>query len=109
MANGSNYQLPLAMGAVGFSAIVVSIMLVYPSIYSVLGNVLDSEWAFEDSGIRELQSSGTMGEGVNVCIVDTGIDINHPDFYDLSLEGFRDFYTEVNEPVRDIGKLVMEP
>ena len=44
-----------------------------------------------------------MGRGINVCIVDTGIDINHPDFYDLSLEGFRDFYTEVNEPVRDIG------
>ena len=91
-------------GAVGFSAIVVSIMLVYPSIYSVLGNVLDSEWAFEDSGIRELQQSGTMGGGINVCIVDTGIDINHPDFNDLSLEGFRDFYTEVNEPVRDIGR-----
>ena len=50
-------------GAVGFSAIVVSIMLVYPSIYSALGNVLDSEWAFEDSGIRELQRSGTMGGG----------------------------------------------
>ena len=45
-----------------------------------------------------------MGKGVNVCIVDTGIDISHPDFYDLSLEGFRDFYTEVNEPVRDIGR-----
>ena len=91
-------------GALGFSAVVVSIMLVYPSIYSALGNVLDSEWAFEDSGIRNLQSYGTMGEGVNVCIVDTGIDIDHPEFYDLSLEGFRDFYTEVNEPVRDIGR-----
>ena len=52
-------------GAVGFSAIVVSILFVYPSIYTVLGNVLDSEWAFEDSGIRELQNTGTMGGGVS--------------------------------------------
>ena len=90
-------------GAVGFSAIVVSVFLLYPSIYSLLGEVLDSEWAFEDSGIRELQQSGAMGSGVSVCIVDTGIDISHPDFSGLSLEGFRDFYTESDVPVRDIG------
>ena len=90
-------------GAVGFSAVVISILLLYPSIYSLLGEVLDSEWAFEDSGIREMQQSGNLGEGVNVCIVDTGMDISHPDLTHLSLAGFRDFYTEKDSPVRDIG------
>ena len=90
-------------GAVGFSVIVVSILLLYPSIYSILGEVLDSEWAFEESGIRELQETGNLGEGVRVCIVDTGIDISHPDFTHLSLSGFRDFYSEKDVPVRDIG------
>ncbi len=80
-------------GAVGFSAIVASILLLYPLIYSLIGEVLDSEWAFEDSGIRELQESGSMGEGVRVCMVDTGIDIQHPDLSHLELSGFRDFYT----------------
>ena len=90
-------------GAVGFSAVVVSILLFYPSIYSLLGEVLDSEWAFEDSGIREMQEFGNLGEGVSVCIVDTGMDISHPDFTHLSLAGFRDFYSEKDSPVRDIG------
>ena len=90
-------------GAVGFSAVVASILLLYPSIYSLIGEVLDSEWAFEDSGIRELQESGNLGEGVRVCMVDTGIDVSHPDLSHLTLSGFRDFYSEKDSPVRDIG------
>ncbi len=90
-------------GAVGFSAIVASILLLYPSIYSLIGEVLDSEWAFEDSGIRDLQESGILGEGVSVCMVDTGIDTSHPDLSHLKLSGFRDFYSEQDYPVRDIG------
>ena len=89
-------------GAVGFSAIVVSILLLYPSIYSLIGEVLDSEWAFEDSGIRDLQEGGNLGEGVRVCMVDTGIDISHPDLSHLTLSGFRDFYSD-QEAIRDIG------
>ncbi|MBR79400.1 MAG: hypothetical protein CMA88_01250 [Euryarchaeota archaeon] len=90
-------------GAIGFSAIIVSFILLYPSIAPLLGEVLpDSEWAYEDTGIRDLQSTGTLGEGVKVCIVDTGIDISHPDFSMLELSGFRDFYQD-SEAVRDIG------
>ena len=63
----------------------------------------DSEWAYEDTGIRDLQSSGTLGEGVKVCIVDTGIDSNHPDLSKINLVGFRDFYQTDNEEVKDIG------
>jgi len=90
-------------GAVGFSAVVVSVLLLYPSIYSILGEVLDSEWAFEDSGIRDLQESGNFGEGISVCMVDTGVDISHPDFSHVSLSGFRDFYSQQDTPIRDIG------
>ena len=91
-------------GAIGFSAVIASFIILYPSIAPLLGEVLpDSEWAYEDSGIRSLQSTGTMGEGVRVCIVDTGIDVSHPDFSMINLNGFRDFYHEVNDEVRDIG------
>ena len=92
-------------GAIGFSSVIVSFILLYPSIAPLLGEVLpDSEWAYEDSGIRALQSSGNLGEGVSVCIVDTGLDISHPDFSDLILDGFRDFYSEESESIRDIGQ-----
>tara|TARA_B100000959_G_scaffold285961_1_gene362623 strand:- start:15499 stop:16743 length:1245 start_codon:yes stop_codon:yes gene_type:complete len=91
-------------GAVGFSSVVVAFILLYPSIAPLLGEVLpDSEWAYEDSGIRELQQSGNLGEGIRVCIVDTGMDRSHPDFSEVEIVGFRDFYSENNDEVRDIG------
>ena len=43
-----------------------------------------SEWAFESSGIRTLQDKGLTGEGVSVCVVDTGLDSSHPDLDHLS-------------------------
>ncbi len=62
-----------------------------------------SEWAYEDSGARELQEIGLTGEGVRLCMVDTGIDAEHPDFKNLNLV-FRDFSSGSSEPV-DRGSL----
>ena len=39
-----------------------------------------SEWAFEDTSIRGVQDAGLTGEGVRVCMVDTGIDGTHEAF-----------------------------
>jgi len=50
----------------------------------------DSEWAWEDSGIRELQDVNLSGQGVKVCIVDTGVDISHPDLKSVEIH-FKDF------------------
>ena len=62
-----------------------------------------SEWAFEDVGARDLQESGLTGEGVRVCMVDTGVAMSHSD-----LEGsdvvFKDFFTGSSEPT-DRGTL----
>jgi len=62
-----------------------------------------SEWAYEDSGARDLQDIGLTGEGVRLCMVDTGIDASHSDFENLELI-FRDFTTGSQEPV-DRGSL----
>lgn len=61
----------------------------------------DSEWAWQDSGIRELQLQGLNGTGVHVCIVDTGIDLNHPDLANIEPH-FRDFMNGGTKPV-DFG------
>jgi len=56
-----------------------------------------SEWAFEDSGARDLQSSGYTGQGIRVCMVDTGIDITHPDLRDTDVV-YKDFIEGSSEP-----------
>ena len=51
----------------------------------------NSEWAYEETGIRDLNSIGLTGAGVRVCLVDTGIDMSHPDLAGVNLVAFRDF------------------
>ena len=51
----------------------------------------DSEWAYEETRIRELQTEyGLEGSGVNVCMVDTGINLDHTDLGSANV-AFKDF------------------
>ncbi|DAC42625.1 MAG TPA: S8 family serine peptidase [Candidatus Thalassarchaeaceae archaeon] len=91
-------------GAVFFSIGTVALLLAWPFVDSYLTPLLpDSEWAYETTGIRELQQEGLTGEGVSVCIVDTGMDILHPDLSGINIVGFRDFFDEGNQDIKDIG------
>lgn len=78
----------------GFALVVflAIIVLAYPMIESILFGPLipTSEWAFEESEIRALQSKGLDGNGVHICMVDTGIDISHPALSKVNLAGFLD-------------------
>ena len=58
----------------------------------------ESEWAFEDTSIRTLQESGLTGEGVRVCMVDTGIDGTHEAFSSSQIE-FKDLVGTSRVPV----------
>ena len=92
-------------GAITFAFGAVFMLLVWPHINAYLSPVLpETEWAYESTGIRELQDSGLDGSGVHVCMVDTGIDTAHPDFDNLALAGFRDFYEGEHDLVRDVGE-----
>ena len=91
-------------GAVFFSIGTVALLLAWPFVDSYLAPLLpDSEWAYETTGIRELQDAGLTGEGVSGCIVDAGLDILHPDLSDINIVGFRDFFDEGNQEIKDIG------
>ena len=62
-----------------------------------------SEWAFEQSEIRSLQDDGLSGEGVRVCMVDTGISLTHTSLEDADVV-FKDFVGSSTEPV-DYGSI----
>ncbi len=92
-------------GAIFFSIFTLLLIAGWPWVNSYLIPILpNSEWAYEGSGIRQLQSEGYFGQGVHVCIVDTGIDMEHPDFSHQQLSGFRDFLGGNHESIKDVGE-----
>ena len=64
--------------------------------------VLEQEEDF-DSLIQLDQVSNLKGDGVKVCIVDTGIDMEHPDLANVNLGGWSDFIASKNTPYDDEG------
>ena len=47
--------------------------------------------------------SGYSGSGVNVCIVDTGMELNHPDLEDFNVAGWVDIVQGKSNPYDDHG------
>jgi serine protease AprX len=73
-------------------------------VLSYLGPHVDrSEWAFTMTGVRQLNSAGLDGTGVTVCLVDSGIDMLHPDFSHLHLLAWRDLVNFRPDPYDDRG------
>lgn len=62
-----------------------------------------SEWAFTMTGTRTLNMIGLTGAGITVCIVDTGIDMLHPDFSHLHLAAWKDLVNMRTDPYDDKG------
>ncbi len=55
------------------------------------------------SEMVQLDDISLKGEGVSVCIVDSGIDMTHPDLSGVSLSGWSDFISQETEPYDDNG------
>ena len=78
-------------GLVAFAILISVSLLIWQNQWVVVELALpQSEWAFEETGIRGLQDNGLTGEGVRVCMVDTGIDLNH-DAFEGKQVVFKDF------------------
>ena len=65
-----------------------------------------SSWEMEYkslTGVSNQSLSGLNGDGVVLCIVDSGIDLSHPDLGDLVLKGWLDSVNGIDEPYDDEG------
>lgn len=62
-----------------------------------------SEWAYEATQITELNDLGLKGEGVTIAIIDTGIDLKHPDLRSVRLVAWRDLVNRELDPYDDDG------
>ena len=63
----------------------------------------DSEWAYEATTVRDLQAAGLSGQGVRLCMVDTGVDASHEALNQANIT-FKDLIDGSAEPV-DYGSV----
>ena len=85
---------PRPWGIMVALCVISLLILAYPQMTLFFADALapDSEWAYEDTNIYALQDQyGLSGDGVRVCIVDTGFESDHPALKDVNLVGYRDF------------------
>jgi len=87
-----------------FAIFAVLILWIWQSGYLIVDlPPAKSEWAAEQAGFSDDTLEGLTGEGVKVCIVDTGIDLSNPAFSGVNVV-FKDMIGDSSTPV-DYGFL----
>ena len=101
----------IVRGGVAFSLFVVSILLVVWAVGLLEKGLLDpyppalAQRHQEFKQLSGFDNVSTSGDGVEVCIVDTGIDLSHPDLEHIQLaeNQWIDFINNRGEPYDDQG------
>lgn len=75
----------------------------FRDIEKLLGLVPDNDWALEVTQADELQARGLDGSGIIVCIIDTGVDLRHPDLQGVTLIAWKDLVNGRPRPYDDDG------
>ena len=87
---------------IGVGVFTWQIMIGEISFYGPTAVQLEKEESFH-SLIQYDDVDYLSGNGVRVCIVDSGIDISHPDLNDLNLAGWSDFIDDSSQAYDDNG------
>ena len=88
------------------SVLIISLWAVYQTADVTFGGPPSSLELWEDE-YREMTGldrvDGLEGSGVKICIVDTGIDISHPDLEFANIIGWNDLISDSDSPYDDEG------
>ena len=107
--NDDSLLMVSAIVTVLIAILLLSVSLIY--LWPGIGNISASgpsaalvTWENEYreiTGLNEIQNLD--GKGVILCIVDSGIDIDHPGFEGVEIAGWNDFVNQNSEPYDDEG------
>ena len=107
----NNSALPWLIGSVSTLAFILVASVIFLWLRSVADEILIGgppptltgwEQSYQElTGFDEV--SGLDGSGVVVCVVDSGIEMSHPDLKHLTLTGWFDVINGQNEPYDDEG------
>ena len=62
-----------------------------------------TDWAYQETQLDDLNDQGLDGEGVTIGLIDTGIDITHPELKHVEIVAWRDLVNRKLEPYDDDG------
>jgi serine protease AprX len=82
--------------------ILIAFYFIYPSLL-VTVPPKRSEWAYEKVQVTKLNDEGLDGEGVTVGLIDTGVDLSHPELKHINVVAWRDILNQRLEPYDDVG------
>ncbi|MFQ5837212.1 MAG: S8 family serine peptidase [Thermoplasmata archaeon] len=88
----------LLLGIVG-----ITLLPVLPELERLLGLVPGNEWAWSVTQATQLHAKGLDGSGVILCVVDTGVDLQHPGLSDVNLLAWKDLVNGREDPYDDEG------
>ena len=89
--------------------LVVIIIILFAALYFLYPSLIvevppkRTEWAYREVQVTDLNDLGLKGDGVIVGIIDTGIDLSHPELEHVNLVAWRDILNRELEPYDDVG------
>ena len=92
---------------ISFLLISVSFLYLWPSIEEISSQGPSGALIIWEDEYREITGINNIeyldGTGITLCIVDSGIDMNHPGLEGLKLEKWSDFVNQIEDPYDDEG------
>ncbi len=96
-------MLAFSLVALLFLGFAFSILANLEAVQRFFRGVPDNAWAFAATQTDQLQAMGLTGAGVIVCLVDTGVELGHPDLAGFEPAAWRDFVAGEGTPYDDHG------